>query len=1113
MAEAPVALDAYQWDILSNILVFAGVENLIQLLLPENRDFLNLNNNLKRAINSVIEGETGLQYNNRTDRYSFLHMYLRTPNCIDKKRLKFFTDKDAFLILYDYCTQEGLSVTLNVAYYLWTSNDLMNFRELIAKLKSPNIQLNIELEFDPAFKYSFHGEQFMEPFVHIGKQIKSLVLVQNLKLSKIESLDIMHNKTKAKQPLDALPETLKSFQADSGIACSLFPRLVDEQSSLPRLETIVLWVEKTRDLYILLVFVSLLCSKSTKIIGILTHASAPEFPNDLMAVLDENINEGMMLNSLELMTGLNLPLTTFPTTSLTIQQVANPEILGELQYPQTLKRLNLANNSIQDLSPILQTLPVELEFLNFDHNPISWSTCVPNFSKFEKLQYLRLMNTHIGKNFSQFKFPDSLETLSLEVNQIESIDEVKFPAKLNNLGIGSNKIKVVYKPRFPPTIETVHFTENKISKVDLSTNHIGQPLQLKTLYLNYNKIKSLNNVKLPSTLVNLNFDNCRIRALSDIEFGKTIEELSFNGCEIDDWTTATFESGSKLRYLCLSDNKLRSFGLALPQSVINIDLSLNKINKIPPRLANLQNLKYLNLSQNRIRSARYSFQTTCLEVLDLSFNSIEMLGLSFPPNSETNLSSLDLSGNILDEFSLEAIGHDENRGALHSRLFELDLAGNCIRKLQVSSLLDHLPPSIQWLWYQRDSPSDHEQFYLDTGSNAVCFEISNPTSIKITRTLGTDPLPLASFEYNHRAALQGLPNFDYLVTDAKLDEYFEFGEFAFKTDSRFATSKILEKEKLEFDVDPGIWCLYSPKVSSFEYKVDIEESGYYEKIDDLWWLVANVLISLFLARLFSFGSNPPVLYKLQVNLQLIKVASLLVSTTLVLFNFDVAKYADYISASLDDAFTIFYILGYGLIPFNVQSQTSNKMELIALLCVIPAFATRYFDLKNNIQYIVINNQNYNVIQGVLGPEVFDGIGRVAKLTQDNRVNKLSGPVTVLFAVSKIVKIVTYIYAIRKTLKQLTVANPTAKPYYIWTVVIWLFVWSLVSVGMAPDLFFNYPNVTNYAKVLNEFLISARRRRFITLLWDESHWIVFWLIWYTGNGSLVRKVDVVKVQIN
>ena len=62
-------------------------------------------------------------------------------------------------------------------------------------------------------------------------------------------------------------------------------------------------------------------------------------------------------------------------------------------------------------------------------------------SRFTKLKYLKLFNTQIGKHFHKINYPDSVEVLSLEVNQISSIQGIKFPTHLKNLGIGSNWIK------------------------------------------------------------------------------------------------------------------------------------------------------------------------------------------------------------------------------------------------------------------------------------------------------------------------------------------------------------------------------------------------------------------------------------------------------------------------------------------------------------------------------------------------------------------------------------------------------------------------------------------------------------------------------------------------
>ncbi|KAG5421487.1 hypothetical protein I9W82_000578 [Candida metapsilosis] len=733
-----IALDGYQWDVLLKVLTFTGVNNIVQLLAPDNRVFLNSNQNLKRAIECVIGNETGVQYNNRIDRYSFLHMYLRTPNCIDKSRLKFLASEAEFVTLYNYCASESLPQTLNIAYYMWTSNDLMNFRELVTKLRTSEIQLNIELEFDPAFPYDFDGEQFMESFSVVENQTKSLVIdgckryfvmdlerfsnmenlslyscpiafIQNLGDSKLRSLVYeFDNSIDTDQLLDALPSTLKTLQTSSEALYLIAPKVRDRELGLPKLETIKFCDGRGSDLLDSLEFLKFACSASTKCIELKSHVRIPHISNSVTSILENASQEGMELSSLSLAFGLTAPLNVYPKTSLTLTNMENPDILTDLQYPPTLKRLDLSNNSIEEISPILQVIPLDLEFLSFEHNPISWSTCIPNFSKFAKLNYLRLMNTHIGKHFSRFQFPDSLEILSLEVNQIGSIDQVKFPKSLVNLGIGSNKIRVVYKPRLPPTIQTIHFTENNISKVDLSTNHIGQPLRLKTLYLDYNKISSLSNVKLPSTLINLNFDNCQIQTLSNIEFGKTIEELSFSGCEIKELRNVTFESESRLKYLCLSGNALRSLDITPPQSVTNINLSLNKFTKIPIQLANLKNLKYLNLAQNKLRTANYSFQTSSIAVLDLSYNSIRNVQLSFPKNTETCLRSINLCSNEISDLFMKSIGHDPSRGTLHNQLFEIDLSLISFNATKLIDLEQEMPSSAQCLWHSFDAESEFD---------------------------------------------------------------------------------------------------------------------------------------------------------------------------------------------------------------------------------------------------------------------------------------------------------------------------------------------------------------------------------------------------------------------
>ncbi|KAI5953626.1 hypothetical protein KGF54_002998 [Candida jiufengensis] len=402
------------------------------------------------------------------------------------------------------------------------------------------------------------------------------------------------------------------------------------------------------------------------------------------------------------------------------------------------------------------------------------------------------------------------------------------------------------------------------------------------------------------------------------------------------------------------------------------------------------------------------------------------------------------------------------------------------------------------------------EFYLGTSSNAACLTITSPTTIEITKTIGQESLPIVVFDYKHRNLLKELPNFDFLTTDAKVDEYIEYGEFVFDSpNSVHAFKDELNKVPLRYNVEPGTWCIYTPKTSSYEYKVEVAEDGYYERYDDLWWSGINIVVSLFLARLFNFGSNPPIIYKAATLVQLAKVSVYATSAFFTFLNEPVLKYAEYVVKGLDDIFTMMFLMGYGLTYGNYRDQNVKKILFFSLLIVLPSFALRYFDLKTNINSIEINHQGYNVVKGILGASGFDALNQIEKITLKYKINTFSGPVALLFAISNFVKVLVYSLSIRSTLKKLKQINPTARKSYSLVVIVWLFAWSLISAALSPQLFYNYPNTTNYANVLNNYLVEALRNKYIIFALDESHWIVFWLLWYFGKGLLVDK-EVVEV---
>lgn len=139
-------------------------------------------------------------------------------------------------------------------------------------------------------------------------------------------------------------------------------------------------------------------------------------------------------------------------------------------------------------------------------------------------------------------------------------------------------------------------------------------------------------------------------------------------------------------------------------------------------------------------------------------------------------------------------------------------------------------------------------FYVATNQNVACLEIKTPSSsISLTKTIGTasgaNP-PVLIFNYNDRNLLP-IPNFDYLVTDRKIDDYFNETGFLFPKGILGSTYNDILIDTLEYNIStPGTYCIYSPIIDGYEYRVDINESNIY--LDNVIFCMVNILSNLFL---------------------------------------------------------------------------------------------------------------------------------------------------------------------------------------------------------------------------------------------------------------------------
>lgn len=389
-------------------------------------------------------------------------------------------------------------------------------------------------------------------------------------------------------------------------------------------------------------------------------------------------------------------------------------------------------------------------------------------------------------------------------------------------------------------------------------------------------------------------------------------------------------------------------------------------------------------------------------------------------------------------------------------------------------------------------------FYVATNQNVACLEIKTPSSsISLTKTIGTasgaNP-PVLIFNYNDRNLLP-IPNFDYLVTDRKIDDYFNETGFLFPKGILGSTYNDILIDTLEYNIStPGTYCIYSPIIDGYEYRVDINESNIY--LDNVIFCMVNILSNLFFTGFF--GKQKKVIFKLISKFTFLKVILYGISLVLSL-KFNIIQYTEDLASAVDEVFTLLFLLGYGTVYANYENQNVKRIAIVTILTITPSILSRYFDLKTNVTNIVINNKYYNVTNGVLGSDKFDGLSVLKRVVRDVSIHRFSVPIAFLYGLSKFVKLTTFIYAFRQTSAQLVGGTKTS---YTWSVILWLFVYPLASFGLYPDLVYNYYKVLDYSKVLAEFNLQFLRDKYWVLFLDELHWLLFYSLWFAGVRGLV-----------
>ncbi|KAJ3629232.1 hypothetical protein MTP99_013637 [Tenebrio molitor] len=334
-----------------------------------------------------------------------------------------------------------------------------------------------------------------------------------------------------------------------------------------------------------------------------------------------------------------------------------------------LEHLTVENTRFNDLdSRVLNGLDdlKELNLVNISLRVVKNDT----FRSLKELEVLKLTNNQLD-NMLGIPFCDLpvLKTLHLNGNRIVKIDKFICLEEENESGIILNGESIEISPG----------KNNFFHRAKSNTN-------LVELNLSHNKIKTIGAFDWALDLKHLDLANNRLVSISDKVFSLLghLQRLCLKNNLLEVVHPKAFARLRRLKFVDLANNSLTSVVLENLFNLEEIDLSRNKLNSSSLKnLVNLPNLRVLSLQDNQIQNLPLNiFQNfSSLEHLDLSNNNLVLTTNSFRGLSA--LKTLSIRNN-----SLEMIP----KGAFNnlSSLEILDMSINKLTTLEGSRLFVNL---------------------------------------------------------------------------------------------------------------------------------------------------------------------------------------------------------------------------------------------------------------------------------------------------------------------------------------------------------------------------------------------------------------------------------------
>ncbi|KAM8830034.1 fibromodulin isoform 1-T1 [Synchiropus picturatus] len=250
--------------------------------------------------------------------------------------------------------------------------------------------------------------------------------------------------------------------------------------------------------------------------------------------------------------------------------------------------------------------------------------------------------------------PSHIKYVYLQRNQITGIQD----------GVFDNATSLVWIVLFHNQLRSDKIGKNVFSKIK----------NLERLFLDHNELTRVPS-NLPRSITDLRIGHNKITKINPklFEGMADLTNLQLQANNIEDVGSA-FKGLKSLIMLDMRKNKLQRIPENLPETLQQLYLEFNGIESVPPGfLAMNPRLHFLRLSHNKLTDRGLPanvFNISTLVELDLSFNKLERI-----PSVNRNLENLYLQANKIKEFSLSSFCSRINMASF-SRLRVLRLDAN-----------------------------------------------------------------------------------------------------------------------------------------------------------------------------------------------------------------------------------------------------------------------------------------------------------------------------------------------------------------------------------------------------------------------------------------------------